>query len=356
MNKERNIYFDVLRGFFIFLALWQHYAYFLNVYFIDYFRESEIVGLFYKNFYEQVKLSQNYLPTDALSVWASNTFTPFVSQVFLTLACFNLARPIDEFKQVFSKKIKLFIAIFVFFYIENIVVSSSAGDALSLNPINTWMLVLIFISCLYYVFDYRFLYVAIPVSLVLVGDYDFKIESFFREVFHPDFTIDASPHYFFPSAFMGFSLGLLNNKNKNVFKVLLPGFLLLFLIGKFLGPHYSTADFDVFLNEHLKAMTLLGTFEIVGIQGFIICLAWLLPPVRFLKVFEYIGKESILLFAMHRLFFLKIWIPLYIHTVLLLGFNLTNNFILIWSSILLNIFFCMVIKKSRIIQTILGDK
>ena len=356
MNKERNIYFDILRGFFIFLALWQHYAYFLNVYFIDYFRESEIVSLFYKNFYEQVQLTQNYLPTDALSVWASNTFTPFVSQVFLTLACFNLAKHHEEFKKVFASKIKLFLAIFVFFYFENILVATSAGDALSLNPINTWMIVLICISALYYVFDYKFLFFAIPISLFLVGDYDFGMESYFRDIFHPDFTIDASPHYFFPSAFVGFALGLINLKNRHWFKLLLPAFVLIFLVGKIFGPEYSTANFDVFLNEHLKAVTILGTFEIIGTQGILICLSWVLPQKNILKTFQYVGRESIFIFAMHRVFFLKLWMPLYIHGVLLLGFNLTNNFVLIWTSIVLNVLFCLSLKKSGIIKKIMGDK
>ena len=358
MNKERNIYFDVLRGFFIFLALWQHYAYFLNVYFIDYFRESELIGFLYKNFEGQVGLTQNYLPSDNITVTLSDVFTPFVSQIFLTLACFNLARPLEEFKKVFSKKIKSFVSIFLFFYLENIIVSTSAGDALSLNPINTWMMVLAFISCLYYLFDYKFLFFAIPISFLLVGDYNFGIEDLIKSAFHPDFRIDASPHYFFPSSLVGFALGLINTngKNKKIFKILLPLFGFMFIVGRVYSPQYATAMFDILLNEHLKALTVSGTLEILGIQGFLVCLAMILPKVRFLNFFEYVGKESLFIFAIHRIFFLKIWIPLYIHIILLMGFPLKNNIPLVWGSIFLNIFFCMALKKSRIIQTILGDK
>ena len=73
-NKlDRITNFDLLRGFFIFQALWQHFCFYLNVWYTTFFRDTSVLNYGY-----QVHKSMigNNLPLDYLTYLTAWFFTP----------------------------------------------------------------------------------------------------------------------------------------------------------------------------------------------------------------------------------------------------------------------------------------
>src|SRR5690606_37368483 len=85
-----------------------------------------------------------------VSSWAAWFFTPWVSQIYLFLAAFNLAKRNHlELRQNISKKLIVFFSLFFVFSVENMIVAPNIGEALSLYPLQTWMLILVVILGIY---------------------------------------------------------------------------------------------------------------------------------------------------------------------------------------------------------------
>lgn len=77
-------------------------------------------------------------------------FTPWVSQIYLTMAAFNLAKK-DQltFRSEIGNKFKVFGMILLYFILENFIVAPNTGQAVSFYPIMLWMIILGFISLIY---------------------------------------------------------------------------------------------------------------------------------------------------------------------------------------------------------------
>src|SRR5690606_16306934 len=90
MDAPKRVHcLDFLRGFFVFLALWQHFGYYLNFWYVDYFggwSYWENLLDFHKPFLGR------QLSVDSVSTWAAWCFTPWVSQFYLFLAAINHAK------------------------------------------------------------------------------------------------------------------------------------------------------------------------------------------------------------------------------------------------------------------------
>lgn len=362
-NKERIIWFDVFRGFFIFLALWQHYGYYLNYWYIEYFKEFNLLGSvhqFHKQFMGQPVI------TDWAGVLASNIFTPFVSQIFLTLAAFNLAQRTQEsFQTVFPVKLKMYCLIFGFFMVENFIVANSLGEAMSLYPIMTWMILLGVISLLYnytgvggivFLFVFSFLQFIIP--------FDFGLEKFLQSNFHPDFNLDASLNYFMASGAMGFLIGHLyyhkpNFISKHQNYILLVLGLIAFGLGKALSPEYSASNLDVLKDEHFKAQYFWGTIEILGIQLVVMQIAVLLHKFKFqgqgLSLLKWMGINSIFIFAFHRIFFVHIYMPIATYVCSVVEHPIVGTWWFMWIGLALHLVFCYVIQKTQIFRIIVRE-
>jgi len=97
------------------LALDQHFAYYLNVWYVDYFRDAIALGTTYAHLLPQIGKN---LSTGPIEYWLALIFTPWVSQIYLTMSAFNLAKKTqDEFRQKLIEKIKILGLIFLFFII-----------------------------------------------------------------------------------------------------------------------------------------------------------------------------------------------------------------------------------------------
>jgi hypothetical protein len=90
------------------------------------------------------------IASDNINYWLAIIFTPWVSQIYLTMSAFNLARKDQlSFSEGMTAKFKAFGLIFLYFVFENFIVAPNFGQALSFYPIMLWMVVLTLLSVIY---------------------------------------------------------------------------------------------------------------------------------------------------------------------------------------------------------------
>ena len=355
--KARIQCLDFLRGFFVFLALWQHFSYYLNYWYINYYQGWSFWG-------ELIDSHSSYVGTqlevDYLSGLAAWFFTPWVSQVYLFLAAFNLGR-INRGDNV-KPKLVVFIGLFLLFTFENMLVAPNIGEALSLYPLQTWMICLFTIVFFYKNFGQKSIWILFSIGLVLSllspDPWVNSIEQVIRNNFHENYEIDARPYYFISSACLGFLFGKSWwNNNKELFKgLIIAGFIALG-IWFIWGNSFSIDPKDVFLTEHDQAKNFLGLLGIHGIELIVVgCFLYLTNygfDIR-LPVFNWIGRYSLLVFVLHRLIFLKVVMP-----IRMLFYNITEikigiYFFEIWFYILFVVFCAWLIRKLKVLTYLEG--
>ena len=88
-SSSRLVNLDFLRGFFIILSLAQHFTYYINMWYVDYFKDTMALTSTYAVHFSMIG---KQVSTDTFNQWMAVTFTPWVSQIYLTMAAFNLAK------------------------------------------------------------------------------------------------------------------------------------------------------------------------------------------------------------------------------------------------------------------------
>ncbi len=326
--------FDILRGFFIILALLQHYTYYNNVWFLYFFRNGGALGASY-SFYGDVV--GKALPMDGFLYFLSITFIPWVSQIYLTLAAFNLSRRDKlDFRLVMGGKFKIFALLFFFFTLENFLVSPNFGGALSLYPIQTWMLLLGALTLIYGVLGTPGVIGWMILGLIIQAmptELMDQIEGLLQVLWHPDFEIDARPHYFWVSSCMGFLIGrLYYSKKLNNLKILAAMTLLgvSMCLPYWLGDTPFTVDaFNIFKTEHDLSFSLPGNLYLWGTQLILLSFALKIERMRLarpLPFLTYVGVASLPIFALHRIFYVHIYGPIREFFGAMFGFIPTTNF------------------------------
>jgi hypothetical protein len=359
-SGERIHHFDVLRGFFILLALYQHYVGYLNYWLVYYFRESgDTLEHYYSTFASYVGVR---LPMDTVAMTFGQIFIPWVSQIYLTLAAFNLARKNgDDFNRSLSGKLKIYAVIFGFFWLENFSVAISFGHALSFYPIMAWMVILSIIALCF-----RFFRIWGVVALLLLSFTRFLMPeihladqgvSFLQYWIHPDVEYEARLEYFLASGCLGFLLGHFFYHGKNIqryFKVGFVGSVFLIFPWIIFGTPYHIERLDIFATEHDLAKNVLGTLYILGIQSLVL-LGFLYVECRGkiykVPVVTWVGVSSLLVFGFHRLFFVHIAGPwwAYLRSV---WFELppVNSTIHIWFIMAVYLGLCLVIQRVGLLR------
>lgn len=360
MENKRIIWFDIIRGFCLLLALWQHFGFYLNHWYVSFFNEKYLTG-----FYSVHKdwIGKN-LSGDLLSgVVAADIFTPVVSQIFITLASFNLARYIQE-QFSLKNKIITFGSIFFIFAIENFIVATNFGDALSLYPIMSWMVILSIVSIVFknfgaigigFVFILSLLRFTMPVDL--------GIENWLQNNIHENIELDASIEYFISSSCLGFLLGKYyfnKPKTKELFGMVFLG-ITVGLFGLYNSPDFVPNNSDIFQNEHIKSLTFTGTLEFLGFQLAILSFALILhlkniQVNNFFNFLIWIGKNSISLFLFHRIFFVYIYMPIATYLFTLNNSPIVLEWWVMWSAIVVYIPFWFFIQKYKILEQMIGER
>ena len=88
-TKQRIVSLDFLRGLMIFMAVFEHYTGYLNYWYIDFFiRERSAWESVYVS---HLPMLNKMLSMDNTTGMISALLVPWVSQIYLALAGFNLA-------------------------------------------------------------------------------------------------------------------------------------------------------------------------------------------------------------------------------------------------------------------------
>ncbi len=341
-SERRITHLDNVRGIVVLLACLEHFLYFINVWYVEFFTKRDYLFFYYDNpLYEKAQAVHSpwigkFLPIDSFSQLMTWFFIPWVSQFFIALACFNLARRTQlEFQQKYFKKLKGFGILLVFFIVENFVVATDLGDALSFRPIMAWMIVLMIISTVYYFFGIKgvsfFFLLSFIQWLLPFESWNRSFELMMQKSVHPWFQYGAPLNHYFTSASLGFCIGFIyfqRTINKTFFFILgilgLVGTGIYFqkLSGFHINPHH------VLETEYLMDESFLGSLGIYSIEllllMIVIYLDRILPAFK-LPIVNWSGRHSLLIFAIHKIVFLKILAPIRVLIGTHLGFPVTNT-------------------------------
>jgi hypothetical protein len=362
---SRIINLDFLRGLFIILALDQHFTYYINMWYVEYFKDTIALSTTYAVHFPMIG---KQVSTDVYNHFLAVVFTPWVSQIYLTMASFNLARKSQaDFQEGFRFKMKIFVLIFVYFVMENLIVAPNLGQGISFYPIMLWMVVLGMISFLYKTLGIRGVLALSFVSLgrfvIPMNDISDGIEDLVKTFIHPGFEYDARIEYFILSGCLGFIMGYVHYhlprlaKRKDLYFSLMG--LVLVLIYIAIGDPFHVYVDDVFSTEHDLARTFSGSAYVLGVQAIVIsAFVWLESKNIILKfpLLLWVGVNSLLIFAFHRILFVKMIAPLSVLVGSLTGRTLGASIVETFVYIFITLGICYFIKKSRILDIIVQRK
>lgn len=364
-SGSRLVNLDFLRGLFIILALDQHFTYYINMWYVDYFRDTLALTSTYAVHFSMIG---KQVSSDFFNHLLAVVFTPWVSQIYLTMAAFNLAKK-DQltFSKEMLGKFKIFGFIFLYFVFENFIVAPNFGQAISFYPIMLWMVILGLISIVY-----KYLGIRGVLAFTLLAMFRFVIpveyiSDFFEEVIkskmHPGFEYDARFEYFVLSGCLGFIMGYVHYhmpiyRYKKDFLFALMGILLTsiyILIGdKFVVPYD-----DFFSTEHDLARTFSGTAYIIGVQAILIS-AFLWLERKNIKIniplINWVGIYSLMIFALHRILFVKLIAPISLMIGSLTGRTLGASTVEIYIYVFITLGICYFVKVSPVVDIILQRK
>lgn len=310
--------FDFLLGFFVILAMDEHFTYYLNWWYLDFFKEFSALKATYQ---VHLPMLEKNLHTDHFNALLGNIFIPWVSQIYLSLAAFKLAGKdsVTLNKNLFSR-IKIYLLIILVFIFENFFVAPDFGQAISIYPISTWMIILTLLTFVYAKLNIKGIIIILIISLTRWLFPIEQLSDFFQSTMikniHPGFEYDARIEYFLTSGCIGFILGYIYYhkelvKEKIFISAIIIGTLLastFFITG---GSFYSDPT-NSLSNEHELARTIQGS---IYIWGMIIAIISIMATLEIKKikidvpVINWVGKNSLTIFGTHRILFLKIIMP-----------------------------------------------
>ncbi len=363
--RPRLVNLDFLRGLFIILALDQHFTYYINMWYVDYFRDTMALTSTYAVHFPMIG---KQVSSDFFNHLLAIIFTPWVSQIYLTMAAFNLAKKDQSsFGLEIGNKFKIFGMILLYFILENFIVAPNTGQAISFYPIMLWMVILGFISLIYSYVGIRGILIFTLLALlrfVIPVEY---LSDFFEEVIqgriHPGFEYDARFEYFVLSGCLGFIMGYVHYHMplyKHKKDLLFAGFgALLVLIYVLIGDTFTVPYDDFFITEHDLARTFSGTAYIIGIQAIVIS-AFLWLEKKNIKIniplVNWVGIYSLMIFALHRILFVKLIAPISIMIGSLTGRTLGASIIEIYIYIFMTLGICYFVSKSPLSDIVLQRK
>lgn len=364
-SSQRIVNLDFLRGFFIILALEQHFTYYINMWYVEYFGDAIALKTTYN---VHLPMIGQQVPTDIFNYFMAVVFTPWVSQIYLTMATFNLAkRSPADFAANLPAKLKIFGLIFVYFVAENLIVAPNFGQGISFYPIMLWMVIMALISCIYaYAGISGVLGLALLSCLRFVVPLD-VVSDFFQayviQNFHPDFEYDARPEYFILSGCLGFFMGHVHYHKKTYAykKDSMFAALGMFLVGLyiFFGDTFTVDVRDVLSTEHDFAKTFTGTAYVIGVQAMVMSgFLWLERKKIQLNVpiISWVGRHSLMIFGLHRILFIRIIAPFAVFLGSMFGYTLGASVLEVYSYIGITLMLCYFVKATKMASLILQQK
>lgn len=340
LATSRIVNLDFLRGFFVCLALLQHVTYYFNVWYKYYFNMREATLEIYAL---HAPLLGTSLEMDDFVYVLALIFTPWVTQIYLAMAAFNLAtREGADFASVFPNKLRIYILLLLFFTIENFVVAPDFGEAISFYPLQAWMVILALLAVTYRYLGIRGILVLFALSILDLATPDTgladTLEFIVQQEIHLSYEYNARLGYFLTSGCMGLLLGYVHfqkpewaaRKDLVVFVI---GFILL-LIWMVVGDEYHVNRFEIYETENLMVKTFANSLYVFGIELMVLgaflymerCgLRFGTGAMKFLRPFVWIGVHSLMVFALHRVIFVHLIMPFHVFISSVLGEPLFIN-------------------------------
>jgi hypothetical protein len=257
--------------------------------------------------------------------------------------------------------------IFLYFIVENFIVAPNTGQAISFYPIMLWMVVLGLLSVVYNYLGIRGVLVFTLLSLlrfIVPVEY---LSDFFEEIIqgrmHPGFEYDARFEYFVLSGCLGFIMGYVHYhmplyKHRKDLLFTAVGALLI-LVYVLIGDAFSVPYDDFFRTEHDLARTFSGTAYIIGIQAIVIsAFLWLEKKnIKFnVPLINWVGIYSLMIFALHRILFVKLIAPVSIMIGSITGRTLGASIIEIYIYVFITLSICYFVNVSPISNIVLQRK
>jgi hypothetical protein len=357
--------FDFLLGFFVILAMDEHFTYYLNWWYIDFFKEFPALRATYQI---HLPMLEKNLQTDHLNAMLGNIFIPWVSQIYLSLAAFKLAgKDSGILNQNLFSRLKIYLLIILVFIFENFFVAPDFGQAISIYPITIWMIILTLLTFIYAKFDIKGIVFILIISLCRWFTPIDEWSDFFQLIMikniHPGFEYDARIEYFLTSGCLGFILGYIyyhkeQIKEKFFISAILMGLLLastFFLSG---GSFYSDPT-NSLSNEHELTRTFQGSIYIWGMIVLVISLMTTLEMKNIkinLPIINWVGKNSLTIFGTHRILFLKIIMPISMFIGAMSGRTIGASTIEIYIYIAFSIALGWILQKLKLHRIIFPQK
>ncbi len=326
-GASRLVNMDFLRGFFVCLALLQHFTYYFNVWYKYYFNMREATLELYA---VHVPYMGKSLEMDYFVYVLAIIFTPWVTQIYLAMAAFNLGtRRGENFAQVFPKKLRIYVLLLLFFTIENFIVAPDFGEAISFYPLQAWMVILSLLAVVYRYLGIRGVVVLFALSLLDLATPDTgladTLEYLIQQEIHISYEYNARLGYFLTSGCLGLILGYIHFQkpewaSRKDFAAFAIGAFLL-LIWLFVGDEYYVNRFEIYETENLMVQSFANALYVFGMElmvlaGFLYMerrgLRFGLGATKFLRPFVWIGVHSLMVFALHRMIFVYLIMPVHV--------------------------------------------
>jgi hypothetical protein len=324
---SRLVNMDFLRGFFVCLALLQHFTYYFNVWYKYYFNMREATLELYAL---HVPYLGKSLEMDDFVYVLALIFTPWVTQIYLAMAAFNLAtRRGEAFAGVFPQKLRIYLLLLLFFTIENFIVAPDFGEAISFYPLQAWMVILSLLAVVYRYAGVHGILVLFVLSLVDLATPDTgladTLEYLVQQEIHISYEYNARLGYFLTSGCMGLLLGYIHFQKpewaaRKDFITFAVGAALL-VVWMLVGDAYHVNRFEIYETENLMVKTFANSLYVFGLELTVLAAFLYLERkgvrfgaggLKFLKPFVWIGVHSLMVFALHRVIFVYLIMPVHV--------------------------------------------
>lgn len=356
--KNKIIYYNLyfFKAIIILLAFQQHYVNYINALYTSYI--DYIPDLFVNKEWINKLITVSPIEHSLL-----NFFVFWVSHAYIFLACFNLGNHTDlELKRSIKRNFLFGLTLTSFFFIEGLIFGEGLGDKLSPNPLMIWGIIIMMISIIYHFFQKLGIILALILAYIFCyGMYETNlsniIESKMQVLIHPAFSIDARLENFILSGFIGFIAGntFLKYDLKKTFLIFSPYIVIPFFLSWNQLPLDINNMENSFHNEKIYYSNMNNQFIIHGILIFLIFSLLYLEKKKItinFVLFNYIGKNSLFLFILHKPLMLFVYIPL--KTALHYYFNLPyeQNYLEVLSMSLATVFIGFLLQKYLFKQTL----
>lgn len=357
----RWISLDCLRGVVIVLALYQHFCHFLTFWYRSYVKPFHFTDVAYQS-HAQAYREGWLLFVDGTSRWLLEYLTPWSTHLFIVLAGLNIGlKSQAETRARLRSRLLLFAALLYFFTLENFVVAMSFGDALSIYPLQMWMILLALLNVVYaragykgvlFVFMGSFARFLVPLDMAADS-----MQSALTHLVHRDWEYNARFEYYVGSAAFGVLLGDRLRRgvsiriHSGVFALSCVAVLGILLTWR--PPAFNELDF--FLHEYALLKDVTGTLGI-----FVVCLFWISGVVLVerlinfprLTVFYWAGVSSLFIFALHRICFVHVTLPFYEWLSAQLSFSMRNSFFIVTIHVVAALSLIALFQKLKVLEVL----